>query len=129
MSDFIQIIASKPGQFRDGLIIGNPDRVAVFEGLSIPFEFDEEAPSLVLDAKTREPRLLVVMAGRPFELAMLGPGDTLETVTLNEVRAAFEFLAGVGSPPLCTYVGFIPGGVGKIFVRAFEEAPELDSNA
>jgi len=129
MSDFIQIIVSRPGQFRDGLISGNPDAVVVFEGVDIPFDFDEQAPTLVVDSKTREPRLMVVMASGPFEMAMLGPGDTLESVTLNQVRAAFEFFAASGSAsPLCTYVGFIPGGVGKVFVRAFEELPELDSN-
>ena len=129
MSDFIQIVVSKPGQYRDGLIIGNPDEVAVFEGGAIPFDFDEQSPSLVMDAKTREPRLMVIMASGPFEMAMLGSGDTLETVTLNEVRAAFEFFTSTGASPLCTYTGFIPGGVSKIFVRAFEEAPELDSNS
>lgn len=128
-NDFVQLVVSKPAQFRDGLIIGNPDATAIFEDAAIPYEFDDAQPSLTMDGRSREPRLIVVMSSIPFQLAMLAPNETLETVTLNDTRAPFEFMhARDGMNPLSTYNGLVPGGVSKIYIRAFEEI-ELDSNS
>jgi hypothetical protein len=68
-----------------------------------------------LDGRTREQRLLVVMTNEPFEIAVVGPTETLETVTpLKAPPSAFASLA------ILSYCAVIPGGVTKIFVRSID---------
>jgi hypothetical protein len=129
MSNFLQIMASKPGAYQGNLLVGNPDANVTLTGGAIPLEFDEAHPALTVDGRTRESRLITILASVPFELAMVGPTETLETVETTEVYGAFEFLfARDGAAPVCQYAAIVPGGVSKIYVRSFEEV-ELDSNS